>query len=242
MNIEYVKKGEEALIIDETNNDKTIKYYDNLDKVLVKENIVENMEERIDTLNSAINYFQQISKNTKKDSIYTLLAFMIGPFILCSIICCSDISVCGNLLKAILQGFGLGMIFLPGMTIFGALVSLLMMSGNITTKKEISAREAELRYLSKEIIKNKEDIEELKKDLTNTDTSTEIKRVKVDDRELLKELKEKIKFYYNIGYKQKKYKRYYKNGELEKNVPKEELETVKEILEEKGPILVKKQK
>lgn len=242
MNIEYVKKDSEALIIDETNNDKIIKYYDNLDKVLAKENLVENMEEREKSLNLEITHFKQFLRKSIKSTITIQLMFMLAPLIIFPVANCFDISSYVNLLNAIIDGFIAGALFLPGMTIGGAIINLLIIYDNNNTKKEISAREAELRYLSKEIIKNKEEIEELKKDLTNTDTSTEIKIVKVEDRELLKELRDKIKFYYNVGYKQKKYNRYYKNGELEKNVPKEELETVKEILEEKGPILVKKQK
>jgi len=48
MNKEYVYKDDQALIIDDNDNQTVIDYYDNLDKVLVQENLIETIEKEIE--------------------------------------------------------------------------------------------------------------------------------------------------------------------------------------------------
>jgi len=66
MNKEYVYKDDQALIIDDNDNQTVIDYYDNLDKVLVQENLIETIEKEIENLESEI--FK--NKNQNKFSIF----------------------------------------------------------------------------------------------------------------------------------------------------------------------------
>ena len=57
MNKNYIYMHGKAIINDEMGNQTSIEYYDNLDQVLVKENIIETMEKRIKELeNESKNY------------------------------------------------------------------------------------------------------------------------------------------------------------------------------------------
>ena len=69
MNKEYILKDGKALIIDDTNIDETIKYYDNLDKVLIKENLVETMEKKLQKNKIQL---EEIAENIYAEKLFTL--------------------------------------------------------------------------------------------------------------------------------------------------------------------------
>ena len=47
MNKDYIYINENAIVTDDNGNQRVTEYYDNLDKVLVQENIIEEIEKRI---------------------------------------------------------------------------------------------------------------------------------------------------------------------------------------------------
>ena len=68
--------------------------------------------------------------------------------------------------------------------------------------------------------------------------------VKVDDIEELKQLKNMLLLYYDLGFNPKKYYKLQKQGKLKERLAKKysenEIKLVEQYLEEKGPTLVKK--
>ena len=52
MNVSYTYIDDKAIIFDENGNQVQVEYYDNLDEVLVQENIVETIENRINKLSN----------------------------------------------------------------------------------------------------------------------------------------------------------------------------------------------
>ena len=74
----------------------------------------------------------------------------------------------------------------------------------------------------------------------------EFRVVKVDDKKQLQTLKQYLNFYYDLGYNEEKYFKYYQQGKLDDKLRKRYndtgVEAAKEYLEEKGPTLVKRKK
>ncbi len=68
----------------------------------------------------------------------------------------------------------------------------------------------------------------------------------VDDLKQLKRIKFYLNLYYNLGYNENKYYRYFQQGKLDKKLQKsyikEEIDIAKEYFEEKEKVLVKKKK
>lgn len=215
MNKEYILKDGKALIIDDVSNDKVIDYYDNLDKVLVKENLIEIIEKKLQKNK------MQLEENTKNICVEKLLALFL--------------SIVAIILGILFNGLFSSIAVIIGVNIFGIIL-------DVFYKKTQNGIEAQIKYLTKELAKEKDYVEELKKDLTVTKNTDELKRTKVDDKEALEALRERIIKYFAIGWKYRKFNKYYQNGELEEIVDKEDIELVKEFLEEKGPILSKRKK
>lgn len=72
----------------------------------------------------------------------------------------------------------------------------------------------------------------------------DFKIVKVDDIEELKQLKNMLLLYYDLGFNPKKYYKLQQQGKLKERLAKKysenEIKLVEQYLEEKGPTLVKK--
>lgn len=241
MNKEYILKDGKALIIDDTNNDETIKYYDNLDNVLIKENLIETIEESIKSLEKKeskltndINY----QKKQRKYTIYFSLSLSIILTILVSILG-GNITLIERIISTLTLS---GMVVVPSCFIVAGLVYIIDTFEINKLIHQKTGVNSQLKFLKKELAKEIELKDKLKMDLSCTNNTINLKRIKVNDIEALKELREKVLQYYHIGYNKKKFNKYYQNNELEEIVDKEDIELVKEILEEKGPILAKKKK
>ena len=66
------------------------------------------------------------------------------------------------------------------------------------------------------------------------------------DLDLLKRLKKSLDLYFDLGYNEDAYYKYYQNNTLDANLSQDyngaEIEIAKKYLEEKGPTLTKKRK
>ena len=62
MNIEFVSKDIEAKVFDENNNGKKINNTDNIEEILIKENVIENMEKKIEQLEKDIIIYKKEGK------------------------------------------------------------------------------------------------------------------------------------------------------------------------------------
>ena len=108
------------------------------------------------------------------------------------------------------------------------------------TEKGINS---ELEYLKNQITIEKQKLEELQKDKKKNGKDKKFEVVTVDDKAKLAELKSDSDFYYNLGYNENKYFKYYQQGKLDYKLKKDYtdagIEAAKKYLEEKRPTLIK---
>ena len=91
MNNEYIYKDGKVLIRDENDNQTIVDYYDNLDKVLVQENLIELMELELQKIEKElIKYKNMIHKNKLSKILHILAPFLIMTFL--PLICAPIIS------------------------------------------------------------------------------------------------------------------------------------------------------
>ena len=112
--------------------------------------------------------------------------------------------------------------------------------------KRISAA-VEYKYLSDEIEKEEQKLEELKQIKTKQKEPSNTEVHKVNDLEALNNLKNKLEFYRNLGYNLREYYILHKAGQLDEHLSNEghskaDIEIIKEYVEEKGQTLTKKNK
>ena len=99
------------------------------------------------------------------------------------------------------------------------------------------AKETQLKYLKNELKKQREELNILLKNKTNKHDTKDIYVSLVKDKEKLIILKNYLEFYYNLGYNEDKYLKYYQKGQLDKKLKytlnENEINNTKEHLKEK---------
>ena len=89
--------------------------------------------------------------------------------------------------------------------------------------KDQKGTESELESLRKETKKQKEHLEELRQNKTNNKDikdKDDFSFSKVNDIKILKALRTYLNFYYDLGYNEKKYLKYYQKGILQEKLGK----------------------
>ncbi len=224
MNKEYVYKDGKALVIDENNNQKTVDYCDNLDEVLVTENLIETMEQEIATLAEEISKYKKGSKFSRFLWVWhPFLIFTFGALIMfpamSNFFGVNDL-VNTSLFGTINSGTFLGLISAPIFAIPGSLMTLVLHLKEKELEQKQKGKETQLEYLKRNSVEEKENLEELKSNKTNSKEKEEFYVSKVDNKEALKELRNFLSFYYNLGYNEEKYFRYYQKGKLDRHLSK----------------------
>lgn len=248
MNKEYTYFDGKAIIRNENGNQPPIEYYDNLDAVLVQENVIETMEDRI-------SFLEEESKKYKTDRKHyipvllpmcTLLA-AIFPSVFAYWL--GDVDVYTTTVDTVFGPMNEALLYtistLPSLPLIGGVEFSIYdkYKEGLKTGKGINC---ELEFLKKQIMEEREKLVELKKDKTVSDDKKEFRVVEVNDLERLKTLRSLFSLYYNLGYHDEKLYDYYQKGKLDSKLSEcfneEEIQAAKEYLEEKGPTLVKKRK
>lgn len=250
LNNEYVYKDGKALIIDENDNQKTVDYYDNLDEVLIQEDLIEKMEEEIKKLEKENSNYKKGSKFSRKFWVwYPFLLFTFAPLIMFPLLSKFFVvkgMIDTSLFGTISRGTLLGLIGTPLFAIPGSLLTLATYLNEKKLEKEQKGKEMQLEYLKINLVKQKETLEELKADKTNSKEKEDFYISKVDNIETLKKLRNFLSFYYNLGYNEEKYFRYYQKGKLDsylgKFVNDVGIQFANQHFEEKEPTLVKRRK
>ena len=209
MNKEYTYIDGKVIISDENNYKTQDEYYDNLDEVLVKENLIETMEEKIQKLDEESQFYKQ---NNRKYYI---------PIIFPVIVSLSTI-VTPTLIKlfmsdAIVISIPIAICFLP----LGAGTEFYRYKCYKKSLKEEKGINSELNFLKKQIKKEKEKLESLKQERTRKKEKTDFRVVKVNDLQQLENLKNYLQLYYDLGYNYKKYYKYFKKDKLAKKLEKD---------------------
>ncbi len=244
MNVSYTYIDGKAIIFDENGNQVPINYYNNLDDVLIQENVIETIENKIKELGN-------IKILPKKRFI---------PF---TTICATIVILVAPLILGLI--FGINMYTTSVSTAFGEmnLFKMIAIICGVTIEpvaiitdilnhsiyndfvKHNNAKVSELEFLKSKLIKEKEKLNSLKKESFECEEKKDFKTVKVNDIEELKQLKNMLLLYYDLGYNSKKYYTYQQQGKLRKKLAKkyseEDIKLIEQYLEEKGPTLVKKQ-
>ena len=244
MNKEYAYSDGKAIIVDEKGNQTKSKYYDNLDDILVQENLIEDMENKIKQLEEdSANY----KGNNKRYVPLMLLLSILGILISNIILLAIDPRL--FIEKMQFGNINLGTFFnstllavLTPMTAIFDLRDYKKFKDAQNTEKGINS---ELDYLKKQITIEKQKLEKLQKDKKKKKENKKFGVVVVDDKAKLAESKSNSDFYYNVGYNENKYFKYYQQGRLNDKLIKDyynnaEIKKVEEYLEEKGPKFFKK--
>lgn len=245
MNKEYVYKDGKATIIDENNNQKTVDYYDNLDEVLVKENLIEKMEKDITVLEEKVSRYESKPFNRlicwAPFLSMTLLPLILGPIISNFFGLNESVNtIIGMVSKGTLNGVIVSsLLFLPSL----AYTSVLLI-GEREKQKEQKGNEMQLKHLKKSLVLAKEHLEKLKLDKTNTNEIEDSFVSKVGSNKELRKLNRESLFYYKLGYNEEKYFKYYQQGTLENHLSKfdnyREIPLANQYFQEKEKVLQKK--
>ena len=250
MNKEYIYKDGKALILDDKDNQKIVEYYDNLDKVLVQEDLIEAMEEEIKKLEQETTKYKKDSKTSRKFWVwYPFLLFTFGPLIMFPLLSnfyglngVINTSLFGTINSGTLLGLTTTSLF----AIPGALLTIGLHLQEKEIEQKQKGKETQLEYLKRNLVEQKEILEELKSDKTNSKEREEFYVSKIDNIEALKKLRDFLSFYYDLGYNEEKYFRYYQKGKLDSYLGKltndVEIQFANQHFEEKGPVLTKKYK
>lgn len=249
MNKEYAYIDGKVIIRDEFNNSRLLEYQNNLEEVLIQENVVETIENKINELEKQLKKYENLPKRfIPYTLITTILEAIFAPKILFAIfkkyggvdlykemfVSTSSIST-----ATIINYFVLAICFLLG-TIF----TIIEYSSYKENKKEFKGITSELSYLRKSLILEKNNLEKLKSEARTVILNQEFKVNKIDDSYELDNLNDHINLHYHLGYDEKRYLKWIKKGILEKKLENDYteygIEMVKEYFEDKKKILVKK--
>ena len=215
MNKEYIYNGGNVTVIDEKGNARPIDNTDNLEEVLIQENLIEDIENKILKLEKDL-------KNNKEDN-RPYIPYIVPSAILALIVA----KIIANPLFGIDTTIMVDTIFgtMNNSTLLIGLVGAFMLP--LTTimeilsykqdkhwKKSRRADVAEYEYLKKEVVIQKAKLEELKQDKTKTTEISEFKVEKVNDLERLNALESWITLYSNLGYSIEEYYKLWQKGEL----------------------------
>ena len=250
MNKLYVYKDGLALILDDNNNQRTINYYDNLDEVLVNEDLIETMENEIKNLENEISQFKDKPKKSKLFKI--LLPFLIFTFLpliatpifgrLYGINNVVDTTLFGPMNLSDLLAISASSL----LTIPGALFSKMEYSSQKDREKTKNGKKVQLESLKKELDEQKEYLNELKKNKTNSNEKDDIHVKMIDSSNQLENLNNFSSLCFDLGYNEDKYFKYYQDGNLDKCLKNRTndtgIEYANEYFKEKAPSLSKMKK
>ena len=219
MNKEYTYFDDKVIVSDEFGNQRQIEYCDNVDKILFHENVIETMEQKIEELEKKNQKYKKIKSN-KLFCIVPLLGgiitSLIGPLVTISILSNQSLTTLVNNTDYSNYILSLTGMILPFGILLGLTVSTFEYMQYLKEMKKANGINAELDYLRKEIVKEKEDLIILQNNKTKHQQKTHAGVVKIDN---LLWLKRELEQYYQLGYDINKYNRYYRQGKLESKLP-----------------------
>ena len=248
MNTEYTYIDGKVIVSDEYGNKTPIEYYDNLDRVLIQENVIETIENRIKELTQEKDSYN-IKKLNKRYHLFYAYVCIAGTFI-CPLIIwpltgtnpylVNEITKFGEINQGLLWAAYSAGVALP----LGATLTWAEYTSRKDKIKNLKGIDSELEFLKLQLEKEKTYLNKLKNDKHRENENTEFRSEKVNDLDELRNLRNYMSLYYDLGSNNKKYYKYYIQGKLDKKLQKEYgdigVEEAKKYFEEKGPTLVKK--
>lgn len=238
MNKECVYVDEKVVVSDENGNNRIIENSDKINEILVQENVVEVIKDKIEELKEKLIQ-NKVSKHFIPENLVTTICGLIISDLLFKYV--FKVNILTDLIIGPFNAiFLMGGILIPAFSLFDVLNYFVYKQ----MKKEKQGDILEYNYLSKKLEQEKSKLEELKKEQVIISDPQEFKVEKVDDLERLKELRNKLSLYNSLGYNMNKYYRYYQAGKLEKKLSRQydesSISEIKEYFETKDSSLVKK--
>lgn len=206
MNENLIYKDGKALIISDGKNIKEIDYYDNLNEVLKKENLIEKLDIQIFELEQDIFEYEE-KKYTKKDMLNVILSDVVA--LLLVYVMFENVFDLGKVVNTTIFGdvniFTLiTIVGTPVVGLVGAAMIVPIVIKNKELNSIINGKKTTIKYLKKELEKAKDIILELRKDKTCSKNNKEMSVLSIKDDENIEEIKRNMNIYYNLGYYQKK--------------------------------------
>lgn len=232
----------------------SIEYQDNIKDIFIKENIIEQIEEDIPLLKNEIANIKKHLKKLKKTVwvpviglfLTSLLAPSFTVYIISSAAKVSFATI--DLVATVSLSKMLTLFFCPVFTVIGGLMSYENYHFYKNKKKELNGKTTEVELLEKDLKEEKESLEILKQD-KRKDKEEKIKnnpKQKIDNKTYLNYLKDIRALYFDIGYNEQKYIKYYNKNKLNKKMKKyysdESIEIIEKEIKEKVKSLNKEKK
>jgi len=180
---------------------------DNFEEILVCENKIELLDDRINEINDDNNQNTVELKGIKRGIIKTLFTFILG------IVCILGISI--GLLESLLYGLWVTGVFI----LLSSFFIIKDFKGYRNMKNIIRALESEKTLLQKKLSYEKEKLDNLNKEICFTELNDETIE-KIDNNLLLKEIDDEAIFYRTCGYYENEFLKYYKKGILKEELQK----------------------
>lgn len=230
MNKNYVLIDDKVIVLDEYGENKVEEYTDNFEEILMQENVIEYIQKRIKYIDEIRDKQIKYKKFVPKLTLITLLIVTI----------ISVMGITSNTIPII------------GCLCIYAVVFLSAGSRDLNTyrnyKSEMITDELvniEYEELNKDLVKEKEKLEELKSDKSKDKEVNTLIIGKVNNIEVLKDIRNKLELYNIIGNNIDKYYKLYQVDKLIDNLNKkgyssEECKVALKFVKENGPRLIKK--
>lgn len=246
MNKEYTYIDGKMIIADENGEKSQRDYYDNLEKVLVQENVIETMEKKLQELEKENGVSRERLFVPTFFPLYAFLIFgaphIINNFTAFNIFESMKNTNFGQINLAMMASILSSIVFLPT----GAFIDSYFYRSFKDSINRRNGTNNEIDFLRKHLEEQREILENLQQEKSRDNENTEFRTVKIDDSQQLKELKRWLNVYFDLGYNGKKYYRYYNKGILERKLNKiysnDEINKAKEYLEKNKNLLTFKKK
>ncbi len=244
MNKGYTCINGKVIISDENGNHKEYDYMNNINEILVKENVIENIEDRIKALNKIIKDYDQ------KNSAYKILFGALIGALTSSTLVIWTLTGQNPFTASMDTVYGsIDLLKATGMISTGVMPFAALFAADEHYKYKISIKKkdgiiSEIKFLYKELKIEKSNLRTLKKENTIRTSLPEEKSEIVNDKQKLDELKEKSKLYFMLGYNNKKYNNYYNKNKLDEKLKntfnEDEIKIAKDYYKKKNKTLTLK--
>lgn len=243
MNREYIYSNGKVIVKDDNNKNRMIDYHENLDEILIKENLLEEMKSKSRLLTKEV----EKNKNNKKTLKFSykipfILTFII-PLILSLYLLKMEMfnEVVSTSIGTIPYGLQALLVSVPTSFIVGTAFAIGKYLKDKEILNDIKGKEMALKLLNNQINIELKNLNDLKNVELNNELKIDDYIKSVNDSEVLKKLKDMLIFWYDMGHDEKKYDYNYQKGTISNLVSDEnQLNFVNEYYKNKEKTLIKK--
>lgn len=242
MNKEYTYLDGKVIVEDENGKKRVTEYSDKLDEILVQENLIEVMENRLSEVDKKIQDDDSRLKKDKKGIFSPLIqSIIMTAFIplflklLIGDIASMPLGLPGSAFEAIFGNVSISAFITVVSGVLSTLLCGMFTLSNYSNYKELKRKlkglGSEKKELEENLVIERQKLNELQESKQNKVETEQFIVKKVDDKAILEGLKAYFRLYYDCGYNEDVYARYYMNGTLHKKLGRYYTETGIEEIE-----------